>query len=93
MQIEVLLKSMSPEIYLRIRESVETGKWLDGKPLTSEQRETCMQAVMMYQSQVEQSDEHMTVGADGQIVHKSKAQIRKDFSQQNSIARFKSDDI
>lgn len=93
MNPELLLKSLSPDIYLRLRECVETGKWMDGTPLTEEQKAVCMQGVMMYQAKVEQSDEHMTVGKDGEIVHKSKSEFKQDFRQQPSIVRFKQDDF
>ena len=60
-----------------------------------------MQAVMLYQATVLQSDEHMTVGASGDIVHKSRQELKKQFaqdsaeteSQDNTIARFKQDDF
>ena len=37
MNIEALLASMTPEIYERLRQAVETGKWPDGTPLNEEQ--------------------------------------------------------
>ncbi|MCF2946671.1 YeaC family protein [Paraglaciecola aquimarina] len=92
-----LLKNMSPEIYQKLRQSVETGKWLDGSPLTEQQKETCMQAVMMYQAKVLKSDQHMTVGENGEIVHKSRDSFKQELQQNSNnnqtIARFKQDDI
>ncbi len=38
MNIEALLASMTPEIYERLRQAVETGKWPDGTPLNEEQK-------------------------------------------------------
>ena len=72
MNIEALLASMTPEIYERLRQAVETGKWPDGTPLNEEQKASSMQAVMLYQAKIEKSSEHMTVGESGEIVHKSK---------------------
>ena len=96
MNIDALLSAMTPDVYLRLRQAVETGKWPDGTPLTADQQESCMQAVLLYQSKVEKSSEHMTINADGEIVHKSKREFRDALqpeSDENTIARFKQDDI
>ncbi|MEP7703053.1 DUF1315 family protein [Paraglaciecola sp. 25GB23A] len=97
MNVELLLQNMSESVYEKLRGSVETGKWLDGSPLTEQQKETCIQAVMLYQSKVLKSDQHMTIGEDGQIVHKSREKLKQEFAQQSfdnqTIARFKQDDI
>ncbi len=87
MNIEALLASMTPEIYERLRQAVETGKWPDGTPLNEEQKA----------AKIEKSSEHMTVGESGEIVHKSKADfkrsLRDEQDDKNTIARFKQDDI
>lgn len=88
-----LLMAMRPEVYERLRQAVETGKWFDGSPLTEAQRETSMQAIMLYQAKVLKPDEHMTVGASGEITHKSRQQLQQELSLQQSIARFKQDDF
>jgi len=93
MQIEQLLQNMSPDIYLKLRQCVETGKWMDGTALSEEQLAVCMQGVMLYQAKIERSQQHMTVGEDGEIVHKSKSELKRDFRQQQPIARFKQDDF
>ncbi|TDF41405.1 DUF1315 family protein [Alteromonadaceae bacterium M269] len=93
MQLDSLIKSMTPEIYERLAQAVETGKWPDGTKLTEEQRENSMQAVMIYQAKVLASDQHMTVGPDGEIVNKNRQELKQQFSSQPSIARFKQDDF
>jgi uncharacterized protein YeaC (DUF1315 family) len=97
MNIDVLVNSMTPEIYARLREAVETGKWPDGTALSDEQKASTMQAVMLYQAKIEKSSEHMTVNESGEIVHKSKQEfkraLRGDNDETNTIARFKQDDI
>lgn len=40
---------LTPDIYHNFRRAVELGKWPDGRVLTEEQRETCMQAVIAYE--------------------------------------------
>ena len=97
MNIDALVSSMTPEVYERLRQAVETGKWIDGTPLNEEQKASSMQAVMLYQAKIEKSSEHMTIGESGEIVHKSKADFKRSLSDQNNdnntIARFKQDDI
>ncbi len=88
---------MTPEIYLKLRSAVETGKWENGMKLTEEQKEYAMQAVMLYQGKVEQSGEHMTVGENGEIIQKSRQQMKQELqhqtTNQSSIAKFGQDDI
>ncbi|OFC71855.1 YeaC family protein [Alteromonas confluentis] len=96
MNIDALLSAMTPEVYTRLRQAVETGKWPDGTVLSEEQRESCMQAVLLYQSKIEKSSEHMTVNEAGEIVHKSKREFREALQaeqDENTIARFSQDDI
>jgi len=47
-QYQQLLESLSPEIYARLKAAVETGRWPDGRRLSVEQRQTCLQAVIAY---------------------------------------------
>jgi uncharacterized protein YeaC (DUF1315 family) len=97
MDSSTLLTSMSEPVYQKLLQAVETGKWLDGSPLTEQQRETSMQAVMYYQAKVLKSDQHMTVGADGEIVHRSRESLLQELKQNSNntqtIARFKQDDL
>ena len=66
-------------------------------PKSDEQKENCLQAVLLYQARIAQSNEHMTVGESGEIIHKSKSELRRELresqSNEQSIARFKQDDI
>ncbi|WP_299075345.1 DUF1315 family protein [uncultured Paraglaciecola sp.] len=92
-----LLSAMTEPVYQKLLQAVETGKWLDGSPLSEQQRETSMQAVMYYQAKFLDSDQHMTVGADGEIVHRSRQSLQQELKQEShntqTIARFKQDDI
>ena len=51
MTFEELLKSMTPEIHATMKRAVELGKWPDGRRLSDEERETCMQAVIAYDAE------------------------------------------
>lgn len=42
--------SLTPEVYQNLKRAVELGKWPDGRALTPEQREICMEAVLVYES-------------------------------------------
>jgi len=48
MNFEELLASITPDIYDNLCRSVEQGKWPDGRRLTDDQRETCLQAIIAY---------------------------------------------
>lgn len=97
MQVDQLLAVMTDDIFGKFKQAIETGKWLDGKPLSDEQKETVLQAVLLYQAKVEQSEQHMTIGSNGEIVQKSRQQLQQELKQtqsnQTNIARFKQDDL
>ena len=48
MDYRKMIDTMSPDIYRSLVRSVELGKWPDGKPLTPEQRENAMQAIIAW---------------------------------------------
>ena len=97
MNVEQLVAAMTPEIYENLKKAVETGKWPDGRALNEEQKENSLQAVLLYQAKIERSNEHMTIGDNGEVVHKSKSELRQELKQalhnEAPIARFKQDDI
>lgn len=44
-----LLQSVTPEIYENLKTAVEIGKWPDGRKLTQEQKELCLQAMIAWE--------------------------------------------
>lgn len=44
-----ILSALTPEIVANLKRAVELGKWPDGRRLSDEQRETCMQAVLVWE--------------------------------------------
>ncbi len=48
MDYEQLLDSLTPALYLRLKQAVETGHWPDGRAVTAEQREHCLQALITW---------------------------------------------
>lgn len=79
MNSDQLLSAITPDVYERLSYAVETGKWPEGTPLSKEQRDSCMQAVMLYQSKHNVDAQHMTVAAGGEISFKSKSELKKQF--------------
>ncbi len=43
-----LVNSLTPEIVATIKRAVELGRWPDGRTLSAEQREHCMQAIIRW---------------------------------------------
>ncbi|HGW6093472.1 TPA: YeaC family protein [Serratia marcescens] len=79
MDVKDLIAAMTPEIYQRLVQAVELGKWPDGVALTPEQKENSLQAVMLWQSMNNVDPQHMSIGTDGQIVVKSKQELKQQF--------------
>lgn len=79
MDVKDLIAAMTPEIYQRLVQAVELGKWPDGVALTPEQKENSLQAVMLWQSMNNVDPQHMSIGTDGQIVMKSKQELKQLF--------------
>ena len=48
MDYQQLIDNMSPEIYRDLKRSVELGKWANGTPVTPEQRENAMHAIIAW---------------------------------------------
>ena len=44
-----MLRNISPEIYQSLKLAVEIGKWPDGRKLTREQKELCLQAMIAWE--------------------------------------------
>ena len=90
MEIEQIIDSMTPEVYQRLVTAVELGKWPDGVALTPEQKENSLQLVMLYQARHNSDAQHMTIDTNGQMVMKSKQQLKEDFGiAPKPIATFK----
>ncbi len=43
-----LVADMSPEVYERLKQALEIGRWPDGKVLTAEQKQNALQAVIAW---------------------------------------------
>ncbi len=47
---DAILAALTPDIYQRFLTAVAIGKWPDGKTLTSEQKATCLEAIIVYEN-------------------------------------------
>ncbi|MGL5286747.1 hypothetical protein SAMN05880558_10318 [Aeromonas sp. RU39B] len=89
MSFQQVIATMPEEVYQRLRTAVELGKWPDGKALSEEQKATSLQAVMAWQALHLDNPEHMNIGADGNIVMKSKTELKRLFREDDEeIGRF-----
>lgn len=79
MEIEQIIDGMSEDVYQRLATAVELGKWPDGVALTPEQKENSLQLVMLWQARYNTDAQHMTIDTQGQMVMKSKQQLKEDF--------------
>ncbi|GAP76345.1 MULTISPECIES: YeaC family protein [Pseudoalteromonas] len=93
MNIEQLVQAITPQTFERLQYGAATGKWPDGTPLSDEQKQQTVQLVMLYQAKVLKSDEQFTVGENGELVQKSKQELKKQFKADNEIARFSENDL
>ena len=50
MTYEELIERLDPNVYRSLRQSIELGKWPDGRKLTPEQREISLEAVIYYEN-------------------------------------------
>ncbi|WP_440876735.1 YeaC family protein [Thalassotalea sp. PLHSN55] len=87
-----IVDNMSEEMYLRLKHAAETGRWPEGNKVDAEQQASAIQLSMAYQSRHLDSDQMLTIGSDGEIVHKTKRALKDEFTQNKndtqSIARF-----
>ena len=49
MNFDQLVNTMTPEVYENLKRAVELGKWPDGRSLTPEQKQSCMQGIIAYE--------------------------------------------
>ncbi|RRZ95737.1 YeaC family protein [Erwinia sp. 198] len=85
MELDEIIAAMTPEVYHRLATAVETGKWADGVALTPEQKENSLQLVMLWQARHNDEPQHMSVGKGGEMVTKSKKQLKEEFGIDDDI--------
>ncbi|MDT0602052.1 YeaC family protein [Thalassotalea castellviae] len=84
MDLHQVVDNMSPEMYQRLKHAAETGKWPEGTPVEQAQRDSALQLSMAYQARHLNSDQMLTVGSDGELVTKTKRELKSQFSADNN---------
>ena len=82
-----MIAGMTPEIYQRLVTAVETGKWADGVALTAEQKENSLQLVLLWQAKHNDNPQHMSVAKGGEMVMKSKRELKEEFGIEDDVTR------
>ena len=80
MNLANTIENMPEAMYHRLKCAAETGKWPEGTVVDKAQRDTALQLIMAYQAYHLNSDEMLTIGSDGQMVHKNKRQLKEKFT-------------
>nr|WP_282434720.1 DUF1315 family protein [Thalassotalea sp. Y01] len=86
-----MVANMTTEMYERLKHAAETGRWPDGTEVDGPQRDSAMQLTMAYQAMHLDNDQMLTIGADGEIVQKSKAELRSQFKKPSVEKKCKKD--
>lgn len=64
-----LVDQLTPELIEKFSDAVATGKWEDGRALTEEQRENCIQAIMLYNARHTTGEaEPFSISASGELL-------------------------
>ena len=80
------IAQMPKEVYERLKTAVELGKWPDGKPSPRAEGHF-LQAVMAWQAMHLENPEHMNIGRDGEIVMKSKSELKRQYRDEEEMVR------
>jgi uncharacterized protein YeaC (DUF1315 family) len=67
-----LIRHITPDVYQSLKLAVEIGKWADGRPLTQEQRELSLQALIAWEA--ENLPEEQRIGYMGDLHCASKSE-------------------
>ncbi len=89
MNIDDLLNRITPELYQTLRQSLELGKWPNGRCLTSQQKETVLQAMIVYEHQSLPETEHTGYMPDKCQSTVDDNAVDRNGSKTESIIRFK----
>jgi len=96
MNLQDTIEHMPEAMYLRLKCAAETGKWPEGTVVDKAQRDTALQLIMAYQARHLNSDEMLTIGSDGQMVHNkdelnssaTESSTNNESSNKSNIAHF-----
>lgn len=49
MTVDELIKAMTPDVYKKMKSSLELSRWPDGRKMEPEQKPLCMEALIRYE--------------------------------------------
>ena len=78
--INELAKKISPSLYKQLKQSVETGKWSNGLPLSKSQKENSLQLILTYQSLFNETPDHFTIAKGGELHLQKRSVLKKQFA-------------
>ncbi|WP_394174509.1 YeaC family protein [Thalassotalea litorea] len=82
MNLIEVVDSMSKDMYERMKTAAETGRWPEGTLVDEATRHSALQITMAYQARHLDNNQMMTVGADGELIHKSKRELKAEFAKE-----------
>lgn len=82
MELAAFLENMTPAIHQALRQSLELGKWPDGRKMTEQERDAGLQAIIVYEH--EHLPENQRIGYMPQSCKSGKAE-----KTEETILRFK----
>ena len=85
-KINEYAKNITPSLYEKLKTAVETGKWIDGAPLTETQKADSLQLVMAYQNEYNDQPDHFTISQRGDIYMEDKKVLKKRFADEASTS-------
>ena len=77
--INSLAQNLSLELFQRLNEAVETGKWQDGIALSTQQKAETLQLVLAYQALYNENPDHFTIAKGGELHMQKKSDLKKQF--------------
>jgi len=91
MTFDEIIDQLTPDIYQELKEVVATGKWLDGRKLSSEQSKHSLQAIIAYEARhVDEIDHTGVIKIDKNNACNSKS-AEQNTKESSTFARFKSE--
>lgn len=74
------IENITPEIYESLKTAVELGKWNDGRKLTPEQKETCLSAMIAWETKNLPEEQRTGYMSGQECASKSKSKAAIDTS-------------
>ena len=86
-----VINKLTPEIYQRMRTSIEIGKWPDGRVLSQDQKEHAMRAIIAYemQNKVDEQERVGFVNVKGSDCHEEDGAVKANNLEQPKPIKWK----